>query len=150
GVCLRLCKEVSTMLDIVGTEEDLTTLSIDELRRLKNVLVEQDSMISYWRQVIQVRIEILHNQRLHKVNAPNDKAEEFAQLVAATVSRFGQVKLPLSGGTASLPAIPQLEQFDQQSHSGQRSDAENHQLLRGLLEAKTDLLAQHQDLQQRI
>jgi hypothetical protein len=75
---------------VPGTNSDDTVseLNVDELRLLRSVLHEQEDRVSYWRRLIQARIDIMETVRATESAVPLTSGPDLRRILTSPTTRF--------------------------------------------------------------
>jgi hypothetical protein len=93
------------------TENDL---DVHQLRELRARLHEQESRVSYWRRLIQARIDIMETVRTTQSTVPLDSGPDLRRILTTPATRF-----PETAGSAS--PFPEPRQPIRTSHLQMRA-----------------------------
>jgi hypothetical protein len=93
------------------TENDL---DVSQLRELRARLHEQESRVSYWRRLIQARIDIMETVRTTESTVPLDSGPDLRRILTSPATRF-----PETAGTTS--SFPEPRQPARTSHLQMRA-----------------------------
>lgn len=107
----------------------LADLSLDDLRRVRAGLVEEEGKVSYWRRIVQARLDLLRNP----LDGSGDLVSELGHVLAdAQVSHRRLAHLSVTA-VDGLPPLPNLAAL--WSHPLDESDAAARERLAAALEA---------------
>jgi hypothetical protein len=128
-------------------------MSLRELRAYRRLLVAEEDRVSYWRRVVQARIDVLEGDS----DAPEGLSlERLSRALGDTASGVSRRALSTIGEGEPLPELPALESFWQQApeagagagkqlgdlRDAERQLSEYRAALHGRLDSATRLLVE--------
>lgn len=123
----------------------LADLSLDDVRRVRAGLVEEEGRVSYWRRIVQARLDLLRNP----LDGSGDLVTELGHVLAdAQVSHRRLAHLSMAA-VDGLPPLPNLVAL--WAHPADDRDAESRERFAAALEAaEVELSAYRRELFSRI
>jgi hypothetical protein len=123
---------------------DFAHLSLDGLRRYRSTLTTEESRVSYWRRIIQARLDLVRASASGATTSVDDLREVFAESQTG-----GRTALITVVPVEDMPPLPDLGAlWDRQPAPG--DEAANAELVRDLTVAEAQLSAYRSALHRRL
>jgi hypothetical protein len=123
---------------------DFAHLSIDGLRRYRSTLTTEESRVSYWRRIIQARLDLVRASASGAATSVDDLREVFAE--SATGARTALITIVPVEDMPPLPDLGAL--WDRQPDP--EDEAATAELVRDLTKAEAQLSAYRSALHRRL
>lgn len=78
-------------------------LSLDELRRIRSLLGEEETRVSYWRRLIQARLDLLETDELHE-----DPIQDISRVLTEAQTSHQRIARVTVGPVEGPPPLPDL------------------------------------------
>ena len=133
----------SSVDDEKDSRQDFDAVDVAELRSMRSGLTEEETKVSYWRRLIQARIDVLNSD--HNGAAP---VEQLSRLLTDARSSHRRVAALSVGPVSEVPPLPDLGAlWDRVSAN---TDTERDDLIADLRQAEAELSSYRRNLHERI
>lgn len=120
-----------------------SSVEVGELRTMRSGLTEEESKVSYWRRLIQARIDVITSD-----HTGEEPVAQLSRLLTDARSSHRRVAALSVGPVDDIPPLPDLSAL--WNRVAAETDAERDALIADLKQAEEELSAYRRDLHDRI